>query len=53
MDLWQDGDDGGALRLLRHPSEEEAQKIRQNIGFTVSRKLEGEEKEKLLERFKI
>lgn len=50
MDLWQDGEDEGALRLLRHPSEEEAQKIRQNIGFTVSRKLDEDAKEKLVER---
>lgn len=50
MDLWQDGDDEGALRLLRYPTKEEAQKIRKLCGFTASRQLTEEEKEKLKER---
>ena len=52
MVLWQDGDDEGALRLQRYPSEEEAQKIRKIVGFTVSRKLTEEQKKILIERFK-
>lgn len=35
MGLWQNGDDEGALRLGRYPSEEEAQKIRKICGFSV------------------
>lgn len=50
MVLWQDGDAGGALRLHRYPSEEEAQKIRKLLGFTVSRKLNEEAKKELIER---
>lgn len=53
MDLWQDGDDEGALRLHRYPSEEEAQKIRKLAGFTVSRKLDEKEKEELKWRLKL
>lgn len=53
MDLWQDGDDEGALRLHRYPSEEEAQKIRKLAGFTVSRKLDEKEKEELKWQLKL
>lgn len=52
MVLWQDGDEEGALRLHRYPTEEEAQKIRKILGFTVSRKLDEETKKTLLERLK-
>ena len=50
MVLWQDGDDEGALRLDRYPTEEEAQKIRKICGFTRSRKMSEEDKKKLVER---
>jgi hypothetical protein len=47
MGLWQDGDDEGAFRLHRYPSPEEAQKIRKIVGFTTTKKLSDEDKEKL------
>jgi hypothetical protein len=50
MDLWQDGDDEGALRLQRYPTEEEAQKIRKNVGLTGKRVLTEECKEMLRKR---
>lgn len=47
MQIWQDGDDEGALRLLRYPSKEEAQIIRKIWGFTHRRELTPEQKERL------
>lgn len=52
MVLWQDGDAEGALKILRHPTEEEAQKIRKYIGFRRSQPLSEKEKEIIRERFK-
>lgn len=52
MVLWQDGDAEGALKLLRHPTEEEAQKIRKYIGFRRVVKISEEMREILISRLK-
>lgn len=52
MEIWQDGDDEGALRLQRYPSEEEAQKIRKFVGLTGKRTLTEDQKEILRNRLK-
>ncbi len=50
MVLWQDGDDEGALRLQRYPTKEEAQKIRNIVGFRRTIKFTEEQKEMLKNR---
>lgn len=47
MEIWQDGDDSGALRLPTHPSKEEAQIIRKIWGFTHRKVLTLEQRERL------
>jgi len=50
MEIWQDGEDEGALRLQRYPTAVESQKIRKYLGFRKSTKLSEESKKILLER---
>lgn len=53
MVKWQDGDDEGALRLDRYPTEEEANKIRKILGFSRRVQPSEEYKELLRERLRM
>jgi len=50
MVLWQDGDEEGALRLDRYPTEKESEIIRENVGFSRKPKLTEEERKSRIER---
>lgn len=52
MEVWQDGDEGGALKLNRMPTTQEISKIKKIGGFGNKRVLSIEQREKLTEQLK-
>jgi hypothetical protein len=51
MEVSQDGDDEGILKMKRMPSKEEAKILRKLVGLRISTKLTEEEVQQLKERF--